>query len=141
MQLEKTIEIWAPRAKVWATLMDVQNWPMWTKSMNKVERLDDAPFGVGSQVRISQPKLLALVWRVTEFEPGSHFTWQSSARGVTTLASHRVTPAGDGRTTVTLAIKQSGTVAWLVGFLRGRMPERYLDMEAEGLKKYCETPT
>ena len=105
------------------------------------EGLDDAPFGMGSQVRISQPKLLALIWHVAEFEPGSSFAWQSSARGVTTLASHRVAPAGDGRTTVTLGIKQSGPMAWLVGFLRGRMPERYLDMEAEGLKKYCETPT
>jgi uncharacterized protein YndB with AHSA1/START domain len=48
MQLEKTIEISVPRAKVWATLMDVQNWPLWTASMTKVERLGDGPFGLGS---------------------------------------------------------------------------------------------
>ena len=141
MQLERTIEIWAPRAKVWATLMDVQSWPLWTKSMDKLERLDEGPFGVGSEVRISQPKLLALVWRVTELEAGSYFAWQSSSRGMTTLAAHRVEPSGEGRTTVTLSIKQSGPLAWLIGLAMGRMPQRYLDMEAEGLKRYCETPT
>ena len=141
MKLEKTIEIKAPRAKVWAALVDVQNWPLWTESMAKIERLDDGPFGMGSQVRITQPKLLALIWHVTEFEPGSSFAWQSSARGVTTLASHRVTPAGDGRTTITLGIKQSGPMAWLMGFMVGKMTQRYVEMEAEGLKKYCETPT
>jgi uncharacterized protein YndB with AHSA1/START domain len=73
VKLEKTIEIKAPRAKVWAALVAVQNWPIWTASMTRVERLDDGAFGMGSEVRITQPKLPVLVWQVVEFEPGVSF--------------------------------------------------------------------
>ena len=53
MQLEKSIEINAPPAKVWAALVDVESWPLWTESMEKVERLDHVRFGVGSEARIA----------------------------------------------------------------------------------------
>jgi uncharacterized membrane protein len=90
MKLEKTIEIKAPRAKVWAALVDIQNWPLWTESMTSIEPLGDGPFGMGSQARITQPKLPVLVWQVVEFEPGAAFAWQATSREVTTLASHGV---------------------------------------------------
>jgi uncharacterized membrane protein len=141
VKLEKTIEVKAPRAKVWATLVAVQNWPLWTESMTSIERLDDGPFGMGSQVRITQPKLPVLVWQVVGFEPGVSFAWRATTRGVTTLASHRVDETADGQSTVTLAIKQTGPLAWLAGLALGGVTRRYVDMEAEGLKKYCESET
>ncbi len=141
MKLEKTIEIKAPRAKVWAALVAVQNWPLWTESMTRIDRLDDRPFGIGSQVRITQPKLPVLVWQVVEFEPGASFAWLVTSRGVTTLASHRIAGPADGRSTVTLAIRQTGLMASLAGRLLGEVTRRYVEMEAEGLKKYCETGT
>jgi uncharacterized protein YndB with AHSA1/START domain len=141
MKLEKTIEIKAPRAKVWAALAAVQNWPLWTESVTRIERLDDGPFGVGSQVRITQPKLPVLVWQVVEFEPGASFAWRATSRGVTTLASHRVAEAAAGQSTVTLAIKQTGPLASLAGLALGWVTRRYVDMEAEGLKRFCESGT
>jgi uncharacterized protein YndB with AHSA1/START domain len=141
MKLEKTIDIKAPRAKVWAALVDIQNWPLWSESMAKIERLGDGPFGMGSQVRITQPKLPVLVWQVVEFEPGASFAWQATSRGVTTLASHRVGETADGQSTVTLAIKQTGPLASLAGLALGNVTRRYVDMEAEGLKRYCESGT
>jgi hypothetical protein len=57
---------------------------------------------------------------------------------VTTWANHRIIPAGDGRCTVTLAIKQTGGLAWLASLAMGKQTRRYVEMEAEGLKKYCE---
>ena len=98
MKVETTIEIKAPRAKVWAALVAVQNWPLWTESVSRIERLDDGPFGMGRQVRITQPKLPVLVWQVVEFEPGASFAWQATSRGVTSLASHRVAETADGQT-------------------------------------------
>jgi uncharacterized protein YndB with AHSA1/START domain len=140
MQLEKSIEINAPPAKVWAALMDVESWPLWTESMDKVERLDkSAPFGLGSEARISQPKVPALAWTVVEFSPGVSFAWQAKARGVTTWASHRIEPLDGGRSKVTLAIRQTGALAWLAGLAMGKQTRRYVDMEAEGLKRFCES--
>lgn len=141
MKLEKTIDIKAPRAKVWAALVDIHNWPLWNESMTKIERLADGPFGMGSQVRITQPKLPVLVWQVVEFEPGAAFAWQATSRGVTTLASHRVAETAGGQSTVTLSIKQTGLLASLAGLALGGLTRRYLDMEADGLKRYCESGT
>jgi uncharacterized protein YndB with AHSA1/START domain len=141
MKLEKTIDIKAPRAKVWAALVDIHNWPLWSESMTKIERLGDGPFGMGSQVRITQPKLPVLVWHVVEFEPGAAFAWQATSRGVTTLASHRVAETADSQSTVTLAIKQTGPLASLAGLALGNVTRRYVEMEAEGLKRYCESVT
>ena len=141
MKLEKTIEIKALRAKVWAALVAVQNWPLWTESMTSIERLEDGPFRMGSEVRITQPQLPVLVWQVVEFEPGASFAWQATSRGVTTLASHRVAETADRQSTVTLAIKQTGPLASLAGLALGNLTGRYVEMEAEGLKKYCESGT
>jgi hypothetical protein len=58
---------------------------------------------------------------------------------VTTLASHRVTETADGQSTVKLAIKQTGPLASVAGLALGWVTRRYVDMEAEGLKKYCES--
>jgi hypothetical protein len=82
-----------------------------------------------------------LTWRVVDFEPGVSFSWQASARGVKTLASHRITQSGDGRCIVTLSIKQTGPLAWLASAAMGKQTRRYVEMEADGLKKYCEKPT
>jgi uncharacterized protein YndB with AHSA1/START domain len=140
VKFEKTIEIKVPRAKVWAALVDIQSWPLWSESMTKIERLDDGPFGMGSEALITQPNVPALTWKVVAFEPGESFAWQATARWVTTWASHQIAAAGDGRCVVTLAIKQSGALAWLASLALGKQTRRYVEMEAKGLKRYCESP-
>jgi len=112
-----------------------------THRASRIERLDDGPFGMGSQVRITQPKLPVLAWQVVEFEPGASFAWQATSRGVTTLASHRVAETAAGQSTVTLAINQTGPLASLAGLALGWLTRRYVDMEAEGLKRFCESGT
>lgn len=139
MKIEQTIEIAAPTAKVWAALVDVERWPDWTASMEKVERLGDGPFGLGSEVRIKQPKFPALAWKVTAFDPGTYFAWHASSRGVSTTAGHRVVPA-EGGCTVTLTVDQGGPMSWLVSLLYKKLSREYVDMEAQGLKRFCEAP-
>jgi len=140
MELQLTIDIAAPPAKIWAAMVDVENWPLWTQSIEKVERLDKTqPFGLGSEVRIKQPKFPALVWRVTEFEPGVSFAWEAGARGVHTKASHRIQQSGDGKSNVTLGIHQSGPLSWLASLMFRKTTQRYVEMEADGLKRFVES--
>jgi uncharacterized membrane protein len=138
VKLEQTIAINAPQAKVWAVLVDVERWPEWTASMEKVERLDDGPFGLGSRVRIKQPRFPALVWKVTAFEPGAYFAWHASGRGVSTTAGHRIT-ATDGGCSVTLSLDQGGPMSWLASLLYKKVSSEYVDMEAQGLKRFAES--
>jgi uncharacterized membrane protein len=137
MKVEQSIAINAPPARVWAALVDVENWPAWTKSMEKVERLDEGAFGMGSEVRVKQPKIPTLAWKVTEFAPGTYFAWHASSRGVSTTAGHRITPS-EGGCTVTLSVDQGGPMSWLVSLLYGTLSREYVDMEAQGLKRFCE---
>ena len=138
MDYEFSVEIDAAPDEVWKVLTDVERWPEWTPSMTRVERLDPGPFQVGSTARIKQPTFPPVAWRVTELEPEQSFSWTASGPGVTTVGSHRITPRGDG-VEVTLGIRQTGPLAWLIGLLTSRLTRRYVQTEANGLKRRCET--
>ena len=57
MAIEWISDIDAPREKVWTVMTDVERWPEWTASVTSVVLLDKAPFDVGSQARLRQPRL------------------------------------------------------------------------------------
>ena len=138
MSYETSIQIDAAPERVWATLTDLERWPEWTASMQKVEPRDDGNLAVGSQVRIKQPRVPAVTWRVTDFEPGRSFSWTAKGPGLTTLAEHRLTATGPSTVAVHLAIRRTGPLARLVDRLSARLTRRYVDMEARGLKARCE---
>jgi len=132
------LDVDAAPEKVWAALVDVEAWPQWTASMTSVERLEQGEFGVGSKARVTQPKLKAAVYTVTELVPGRSFVWETKAWGVTISAGHLVRPRAEGLSTITLRVTQTGALAQLVGLLAANTIRRYVTMEAEGLKKRCE---
>src|SRR5262249_50688801 len=125
------------REHVWAVLTDVERWPEWTASMTSVAYVKGSSIAVGSRARIKQPRLPEVLWEVTEVEPGQSFSWQAGSAGITTLATHRLTPEPAGGVSVHLGIRQRGPLAWLVGLLTAGMTRRYVGMEAEGLKQRC----
>jgi uncharacterized membrane protein len=139
MDFETTVEIDAAPQDVWAVLIDVQRWPEWTDSIDEVRWLDDATASVGSRARVKQPRMPALTWTVTEFEAGRAFDWQTSSAGVTTVGTHAIAELGDGRSRLTLGLRQSGPLAGVVGALTGSRSRRYVRMEAEGLKRAAES--
>jgi len=132
-----TVEIQASPEIVWNVLRDVERWPEWTPSMKSLRRLDDGPLAVGSRARVRQPKLLPATWRVTELEAGRSFTWVTTMPGVRATAGHRVEPRAGG-SRVTLFLSFAGLFGPLVGRLTRRLTERYIQMEADGLKARCE---
>jgi uncharacterized membrane protein len=137
MQTRVYVEIGKPSETVWPVLIDVERWPDWTASVSRVERLDPQPFSLGSRVRIHQPRLKTMVWRVSEFQPGRLLTWEARTPGVLVVARHAIRPSVYG-CIVTLTIDQKGWLTPLVSLLFGNLTRQYMQTEAQGLKKRCE---
>jgi uncharacterized protein YndB with AHSA1/START domain len=137
MEYQTSVFIAAPTERVWEILIDVERWPEWTASMSRVERLDEGELRVGSPVRVKQPRLPPSSWTVTDLDPGRSFTWMSRSGGVTSEGVHGVEPSGNG-SRATLAFRQTGLLARLIGLVGGGLIRRYVEMELTGLKRRSE---
>jgi len=115
----------------------VERWPEWTSTMTSVRRMDSGPFAVGTRARVQQPKLLPAVWQVTELDKQKAFTWVNRNPGVQVTARHQVEQKGS-RSRATLSLQFSGLLGPLVARLYRNLNERYLAIEAKGLKERCE---
>lgn len=139
MKFQTAIDIDAAPATVWRTLTDVESWPQWSASMTSVQRLQQGELAVGSSARVTQPKLKAAVYTVTECEPGKSFVWEMKAAGVKVRALHYVEERGEGRARMTLGVEQTGALSGLISMFYGKLTKQYVVMEAEGLRKAAET--
>lgn len=147
MRYGVSVEIDAAIDAIWAVLSDVERWPGWTPSMTRVERLDDGPFGLGSRVRIRRPGL-----------PGTHQAAGAAGGGlathrvhprsvvhlgreerrVTSTAEHQLIARAGNPVTARLGIEQHGPLAPLVRPFIAGLTRRYVQMEAQELKRRCE---
>ncbi|MGO8789991.1 MAG: SRPBCC family protein [Terriglobia bacterium] len=133
-----TVDIQAPPDRVWAVLCDVERWPEWTATTTSVQRLDTGPLAVGSRARLLQPKLRPAVWEVTELDEGTgSFIWVTRSPGVQVTGRHLV-EENKGGSRVTLSIQFAGILGPLVALLYRSLNQRYIAIEAEGLRKRCE---
>jgi uncharacterized protein YndB with AHSA1/START domain len=139
MQFTTSVEIDAPAEAVWAALVDVPRWPEWTESMQDVRWLDEDGMRVGARARVKQPGTPPLTWTVTELDPGRVFTWEASGPGAKTIGAHTVSSSGAHVSTLTLGLTQSGVLARLVGALTGARTRKFVQMEANGLKRAAES--
>jgi uncharacterized membrane protein len=119
---------------VWAVMSDGEGWPEWTASVTSVRRLDKGPLRIGSRALIRQPRFPPAVWTVTTLEPGHRFVWKSGMPGMWVYGDHSVAPATHG-TRATLRLFYDGLV---MGRMTRGITNRYLDMEAAGLKRRSE---
>ncbi|MGW5369088.1 SRPBCC family protein [Streptomyces sp. NPDC004009] len=137
MQWMTQLDVEASPETLWRVVAEVERWPEFIATMQRVERLDGKGPEPGSLVRIAQPRMPVLTWQVTEWTPGRSFTWQSASGGVTTTGTHVITPRGDV-STLTLGIDQTGLLAPLLGALMGRQTRRYVEVEALSMKSRAE---
>lgn len=135
---QTSTEIMAPAEHVWQIQTDVARWPEWTASVSSVEALTPLPLAVGSSVRLSQPGFPAAVWTVTALEPGVHFVWESHSPGMKAVAQHMLTPTAAG-CVVDLSVVYEGLLGGVIGFLMRHVTQRFLEMEARGLKWQAES--
>ena len=132
-----SIDIQAPPERVFDVMRDVERWHEWTPSVKSIKLLDSGPFVVGSRAVIRQPKFPPALWMVTAIGPGLDFTWENVAPGVRVVARHRVDPIPTG-SRVTLSLEYFGLLGGVLARLTRGITERYLGLEANGLKARCE---
>ena len=129
-----SIDIAAPPSKVWTVMADVERWPEWTPTVTQVQRLDRGSLTVGSRLRIHQPRLPPAVWQVSELQEGRSFTWINRSPAVRITAKHSVEPLANGAR-AKLSLNFAGLLGPLVARLTRGLNERYLALEAEGLRR------
>lgn len=140
MTIEHTIAIEAPPDRVWDVAKDVEAWPTWTPTVRSVVRVDDGPFGLGSEARIKQPAQAEATWTVTAFESGKRFAWETSRPGLWMRGTHEVHPSGSGTTSI-VRLEARGAVAMLFWPLLWPATRWALAQENTGLKAHCEAHT
>jgi hypothetical protein len=75
---------------------------------------------------------------VLAIEPGRRFTWRTGAPGMWVYGHHTVQPLQDGARAM-LALHYEGPVGRLLARLTRGITQRYLEYEAAGLKRRCES--
>ena len=139
MHFETSIEIEASQQRVWDVLTDFEAWPRRIETVDIVELLTPAPLAKGSRVRLRQPKLPEGTWEITVWDVPSSFEWTQKESGVTSVAGHRVEALGEGRARLTLTLDMRGLLIPIVGRLYRGLTNRYMNLEAEGMKRAAET--
>ena len=139
MRFEQSIDIDASPDRVWEVLTDLEAWPRRIETVDVVELLTPAPIGQGSRVRLKQPKLPEGTWEVTVWQAPTFFEWRQQASGVTSVAGHRVEPLESGRTRLSLELEMQGLLIPIVGRLYRNLTNRYMSLEAEGMKRAAES--
>jgi carbon monoxide dehydrogenase subunit G len=131
------IDIAAPPARVWAVMRDVERWQEWTASITAIQRLDEGPLHVGSRARVRQPWLLPAVFTVTHLTEDRGFTWVTRSLGMQATGGHWITPIEDG-SRAALSLRFDGPLGGVSGWLARGLIQRYLGLEADGLKRRSE---
>jgi uncharacterized membrane protein len=134
-----SIDVAAPVERTWAVMSDVERWNEWTPSVTSIRRLDDKPFGVGSRILVKQPKFPPALWKVTAVNPDGSFTWTSGGPGLHVVATHRVERTAGG-SRATLSLEYHGIIGRILARLTRDITQRYIQMEARGLKARSENP-
>ena len=138
MITEDSVEIDASPQLVWDVFSEVERWPEWTASVTSLTGRDGPALAVGRRFAIKQPGMAKLVWKVTEIDPGTSWTWVQRSPGVRVIARHDVIAQPGGRTLVRQQLDQGGVLGALVGRLMLNKTKRFLKLEAQGLKARSE---
>jgi len=139
MRFEQSIDIDAGQQRVWDVLSDLEAWPRHIETVDVVELLTPPPVATGSRVRLKQPKLPEGTWDITVWDPPSYFEFRQKSGGVTTVAGHRVEALEERRSRLRLTLEMRGLLVPVVGRLYKDLTNRYMAIEAEGVKRAAES--
>lgn len=139
VEFSRAIGILAPPDRVWQVMRDVERWHEWTASVTSVRIDGGGPLRAGARAWVRQPKFPPALWQVSEVDDaGRSFTWISRGPGMRVTARHGVKPEGSGSQAY-LSLRYEGLLGPLFARLTRGITERYLDLEANGLKQRSES--
>ncbi len=119
---------------LWPVLGDVRRWADWLPTVDAVRPLEpDRPEEVGASYVLHQPGLPRATWTITDWRPGTAFTWVSRSPGIVSTGRHELVRGPDG-TTIGLSLDWTGPLAGVVGLLLGGRSRAYVAREAEALE-------
>jgi hypothetical protein len=128
IELERSTR--ADRSAVWQVMSDLDRWDE-LPTIDEISRVDGSgPISVGTRFRVRQPGLAAAVYQVTDWEPGTGFTWEARTPGVRTVGTHTLRDGGDG-TLIRLGIRWSGPGAGLARVLFAGKTRTYISRELD----------
>jgi len=139
MRFEESIDIDAQQERVWEVLSDLEAWPRRIDTVDVVEVLTPAPMSKGSRVRLKQPKLPEGTWDITVWDAPSFFEWRQKSGGITSVAGHRVEMLEEGRSRLTLSLDMRGPLIPVIGLFYRGLTNRYMTIEAQGMKRAAES--
>ena len=140
MRFEHSVDIDARPQRVWDVLSDLEGWPRRIETVDDVQLLTPAPVGKGSRVRLKQPKLPEGVWDVTVWEAPTFFEFRQKSGGISNVAGHRVEALGESRSRLTLTLEMHGLLVPVFGRIYRDLTNRYMTLEAQGVKRAAEEP-
>ncbi|MEV6848155.1 SRPBCC family protein [Actinoplanes sp. NPDC051411] len=129
MRYEETTLIDAPVELIWRLTTDIDDWPAFMPTVQRLDRLDDGPVRVGSTARLKQPGQTPAVWTVTRLDPMREFTWETQRLGIRMTGRHLLEPSGTG-TRNTLVLETAGPAAGVFSALFGTLMRKSLHQEA-----------
>ena len=133
-----SIDINTSADRVFEVMSDTGRWHEWTPSVTSIKLLNTGAFKVGTRAMIRQPKFPPALWKITAIDAHS-FTWENRAPGLRVIAHHAAEPTPDGAR-ATLSLRYEGFLARLLARMTRGITNRYLAMEAFGLKARSENP-
>jgi uncharacterized membrane protein len=141
MRFEKSIEVDASQQRVWDVLSAIEAWPQRIETVDSVELLTPAPITQGSRVRLKQPKLPEGTWDITIWDAPTYFEWTQKTGGTTNVAGHRVEALPEGGARLTLTLDMRGLLIPVIALFYKDLTNRYMNLEAEGMKRAAEPAT
>jgi uncharacterized membrane protein len=139
MRFEKSIDIDAPQQWVWDVVSALEAWPQRIETVDTLELLTPAPITKGSRVRLKQPKLPEGTWDITAWDAPSFFEWTQKTGAATSVAGHRVEALGELRARLTLTFEMRGFLVPIMALFYKNLTNRYMTLEAEGMKRAAES--
>ena len=110
---EHTVETTVSPEAVWSVLRDLEQWPRWDTSMERV--VPEGPFAVGTRVAMTPVGQDPIVSTIVAITDAAYYADRTDLGPVTLEFSHTLTRLGTGGTRITHRLEITGDGAAELG--------------------------
>lgn len=132
MALELRAELPATPDRIFSVLSDLDQARQWMPAIQKIERLDDRPFGVGTswkETRLAGKRSMESTIRVVACEPGSRLALRVESDAMEGDLVFALKPTGPGtEVRYTAQMKGRGMMRLMTGTINKTMAEQDADL-------------